>query len=279
MRKVIFFLVLIVLVSCERSNDITYSLPYEGVKKVIYGFITIGEKTRVEIFNTSPTLENKPDFIPEANFQVIIFENDKAIDTLNKENNHYFSESVFFPEKAYHISTFDGKNRLNSEKVVIPKKVSIKKCNFIPNQDFSFILLNLEFEDNPLTNDFYVFKTEKYINGKIKQEGALNSNAKFAFNDILLDKDIENNTYQKEIESKVVVYGNNGERQEKIIDSVKITILHLSEDFYKFQKSLNENNTELGSLGAYSKPLWTNIPNAYGVVGGLSYSHYTLKVK
>ncbi len=279
MYKYIKFLFIFLLASCENSKEIKYDLPFQGAKNVFYGFLVNGGKSRIEVLQITPVLDENPDFSNEKIESIFLVKENKIIDTFTKMNNLFFYDKILISDAKYLIKIKSKEGVFNSDLIQIPQQTIIKKCDFSFNKDTSILKLKLAFEDNPLTEDYYIFNLKKYIKGKIIQELFQSDNQLFSFHNITKDENLVSSIYLDDVITKTPIFDNGKYMGLKKIDSLKIELLHISDEYYRFQQSVNSNSVELGSIAAYSNPTWTNIPNAYGVIGGVTVSEYTIKLK
>ncbi len=279
MYKYIKILFILTLIGCENSKEIKYDLPFQGTKNVFYGFLVNGGKSRIEVLQTTPVLDENPKFNNEKVESIFLVKENKIIDTFTKMNNLFFYDKILLSDEKYLIKVQSKEGIFNSDLVQIPPKTLIKKCDFSFNKDTSILKLKLAFEDNPFTKDYYIFNLKKYIKGKIIQELFQSDNQLFSFHNITKDENLVNSIYSDDVVAKIPIFDNGKYMGLKKIDSLKIELLHISDEYYRFQQSVNSNSVEVGNIGAYSNPTWTNISNAYGVIGGVSITEYVIKLK
>ena len=317
--KIPFILILLLLVSCQKEIEI--DLPVNELNVVVHSYlspsITLDSNSvGVEIQTTQALNSQTIKYITDAT--VVLTEDNVIIDTLiyATDLNRYISQNgVFNPEsgKTYNIEVLSNNKTLASQ-TIIPQVVKIIETNFIPvsykNDDGEAISeVGVVFQDPPNENNYYeilfvnyplnypLFSGDgsNYIYEVFSEDIAIQSESYYpTLIEFYLDKPksllFNDKTFNGElktlsINSRLSQYANPDGfvgPVEFIEQEVKITLRHVTEDYYLYKTKMYDHlyTQEEDILYGVGEPqeLHGNITNGLGVFGSYNSSVHILFV-
>jgi len=304
--KIYAFLVFVFFFSCQKEIEI--DLPVNEPSFVVHCYLSPSNTldsnfVNVELQTTQPLNSQTIKYISDAT--VILTEDNVIVDTLiySTELNRYISQNNLFnteSSKVYNLEIIKGNESLTSQ-TTIPQKVEIIETTFIPvsykdkyaaaisevgivfqdppNEDNFYEILFVNYPKNYPFSPGYVYvydvnsedqaiQSESYYPTLI--EFYLDAPKSLLFNDKTFDGELKTLTlHTRLLQSVGSFYG--FRRQE-----VKITLRHVSEDYYLYKTKMYDHlySQEEDILYGVGEPqeLHSNITNGLGVFGSYNSS-------
>jgi hypothetical protein len=285
-NKIFYFCIALITLfsSCDLEKVISYELPYEGDKLVVWSYIQPNESVEVKVYQTYPPL-GADTLITIADAIVELFEDDILVAILEHSEKGIYNSS-FYPTigKFYHLKV----TAPNFEEIVISEKVQIPNKPSILNVFFTD---SLNFPNNQIEGIF-----------EIKINTA--STTHISFKEILASLDsttsaslrILSTSYYNDCTEKFGIYNGIGMATKCLIDkeriyfnfnysdfkrpeSVIFNLSTLSDSYVKFYLSLENTDIEQG-LSFISEPVnvYTNMQGGYGILAAYNPFEYEFEL-
>ena len=290
--KFFFFLLgfLLLFISCEEETEI--DIPRSEPQIAVSSILIPNKEIEVYIFQSIHVLDTKD--IPVTNAVVTLFSGNHLQEVLEYDSAGIYRSQNIKPEKGCNYSIeviVDGFNKITA-KTSVPYSVSLDSINvdrYVGTSDngFPLSLLNLYFTDtikeltyykyncHACTDSFSLFGTLCFggwfsYDATILEEGNKESDL---FSNKLFEQ--SNNTLNLNYEDPASFFFST----DTVDYTVSAQILSLSEEFYKYQKSLNQYYESMDDIWGINNPpqLYSNINNGYGIFAALAYSEIVTK--
>jgi hypothetical protein len=309
MKKTYYLLLLaLLLFACQKEIEI--DIPEQESTNVVHCYLSPDNNldsnfVNVEIQRTQSLNNQSIQYVTDAT--VVLIEGNISIDTLiySNELNRYVSETnLLTPEsgKVYNLHV-NSNNKVLTSSAVIPEKINIVETTFIPvsfkDQDAAAISeVGIVFQDPPNENNYYeilfVGYPENYPlfsgDGSIvsydvsSEDEAITSESYYPtliefyldkpksllFNDKTFNGELKILTINTRFRQSIGAFY--GFRKQE----VKITLRHVTEDYYLYKTKLYDHlyTQEEDILYGVGEPqeLHSNITNGLGVLGSFNSS-------
>ncbi|MEA3317122.1 MAG: DUF4249 family protein [Bacteroidota bacterium] len=263
--KILFLLLVVVTSSCELSKEIDYDTYYEGDRLMVHGFITPQNGVQVLIKKSvSPNQVLSDDKVQNA--IVTLYEDNLAIQKLQRINDYNFSSDVAFIPKASSFYSIkieaEGLNEALSNRQSLIMPVEIDSLKVIIEENTFYENLVVWFTNGEQFKCGYYLKTYCYINGVIDSS--------------LMGDEIFN---PFGLLNNIVVGTNSVEYQlYDDYDSLRVVLYTLSQDLTTFLGSFqNYESSKEDPFFEQTYPVYSNIENGYGIFASYSYCSKTIK--
>lgn len=304
--KIYIALVLFLAVSCQKEIEI--NIPEQEAVNVVHCYLSPNNDldsnfVNVEIQRTQGLNEQSIKYVTDAT--VVLTENSVSIDTLiySNELNRYISlTNLFNPEsgKMYDLE-INTNNKILTSQTKIPQKIEIVETTLIPisykNKNGEAISeVGIVFQDPPSEANYYeivfvnysvnypfLFQTNYSYNVSSEDEAVtaesyyptliefyLDQPKSLLFNDKTFNGELKN------LSIKTMFSQSFGSFNGFLKQEVKITLRHVSEDYYLYKTKLYDHlyTQKENILSGIGEPqeLHSNITNGLGVFGSYNSS-------
>ena len=257
----------LMILSCERDIEISFEIPFSGNEHTVYSFLTEGDSSFIGVYQNKPVTE---EFInTDTKGATFIFSD--GTNTITEANlNMRTDKYVILPAELnieYSMEVSIDENLYHAHSVVIPPRVSIdsQSVTFIDVQEI--VDVNFNFKDTPDVN-YYSVSISTYVNGELLSGLENIPNLRMTFSDETFKNENYTFTYP-EIRLRDLFL---------VADSLAINLFTVSEEFYQFSKSVNQENSPLQSNFDPRTPIYGNISGANGVFCGFNKTSVGIKL-
>ncbi|MGB3619678.1 MAG: DUF4249 domain-containing protein [Catalinimonas sp.] len=284
---------LVLLTGCER--DLGVDLPYEGPRLVLFGLLTHGEAAEVRVARTyPPTGPQRFDTLTQA--EVVLFENDVAVDTLrHQEGGWYRGTRPLRVGARYAVrAQLDGFPDAESQPELMPDPIRITSYDFSEETSPQFgerpaHVLALRFQDPPNQENFYAVAFEQYNAGQQVNTEIFDMNypfgtptlcalvesssGDFAYRDLCFENgrgfvDVGIELGLSELDRTT------WEIRRDTVDYVVARLYRITEAYYDYLESdYQPEGIEIAFTDAYNP--YSNVVGGYGLVVAQSYDEIT----
>lgn len=310
MKKLLYIILILSIFSCKEKEIEFDGVAAEPVI-ALSAFFTPTEPFVVELTSTQSIIGDQSEKTVLTNGSVTIYDGDKIVEKIlyNPNKRKYIGYLKPSVKKTYTVKASAKNFKSVSAKVYIPEQVEItnvKLADVTPNKsDFE----SGNFGDTKATVTFKIpkekelnyymivlkgdgvdidgYKYERKIPISITSKDAAlagNKNGEMTFGDseyknrfnIFTDELFEEKTYSLSVlfsKYEAQQSGDDSSGYHILVDAnLKVNIQSISEDYFKFLKSY-ENQLDSGD-SPFTEPfqLWTNVTNGTGIVAGYSNS-------
>lgn len=266
-QLVLYFVVILLLTSCELVKQIEFEPDYDGGKIIAHGFISKNSGVQVQISKSVPSNDtHQSSYIPDV--QVTLYADNFPV------SNLYETDSCFF---------------ISPDSIILKEGVAYKII--ITTKDYGtaesgeqYILPSIDIDSLIYRKDTINWKGEKLLYSFYDPEN--NANYYSFYYDAFHDVDLIRSS--KPDDSFILSYFDdrlfNGQktwREESFystfykFDTVLIVgrLFNISKEFKTFLESLNEYEyTKEDPFFEYTSPVYSNIKNGYGIFGSYTFS-------
>ncbi len=282
MRQIIYLTLLILCFSCEKEIS-GIDIPFEGQKLIIISFFNPYENLEVTVYKTIA-----PDALPEHtivnNAMVVLFEDDKAIDTLVFENEKYVSKIVPSINKNYQlIAAATGFPSVKSTIETIPTKSLISEVTQF--KDTTGVKLLINFNNAPNQVSYFDISSNAYFGednqintgiGRLERAPEDGLNCEFIrnnrFSNICFKEESTNITL--EVGGRKIIYNNDGTVDFIPFHKYDVILSTISPSFFEYFRGIDESIESHGDEFSETPLTWTNIENGYGVFAGYDFDTF-----
>lgn len=261
-------LMLVILSSCYREDKIEIEFPFENPGINIFGTISDNGDSKINIDYAinplAPETRKKP-----QSLEGYLLENGKIVDTLQllDGNTGKFNYKVKNDDIPYHVSIVADDQPISCYEVFIPQKINIDSIVTSYEELEDRYYIKAFFNEDLSTKNYYRPELTFYQGNKY-----LSASGHFA--DVTPDKALNEkgiNYMISSFRSNIPIYDETGNYVglEKP-DIVVFKLYSFSEEIYLYQKSIEENGSELGNEFSYQKPLYTNVIGGTGFITSAS---------
>ncbi|HBF89149.1 MAG TPA: hypothetical protein DDX39_10950 [Bacteroidales bacterium] len=292
----LLILFLITIFSCRKIID--YKIPDSGRKLVVNSFFNSEDTIKINLSKSLHILDDAEyEFINDA--VVSIYEDDQFVENLTFTSNGNYTSNYFIPSqgKNYKIVAWNDDFDEVSAIDYVPNSVLINSVdtatttfvsqngtlnNTIEENVYEF---NINFDD-PSGDNYYMIKMQ-YIY-KYQYEGEtftyLYDIYDLKYNDVIIEKFLSN--------QGAVIFSDDLFEGENLNLSlfvskynfytlqtpVIISLYSISEAFYKYSISLDEQQNVAGNPFAEPVQVYNNVTDGYGIFAGYSVEKFTVFV-
>lgn len=277
----IFIIIIVILFGC--SKEVNLNILQNEVKIGIKSLFTSDSLIKIRIEQSvSPTDEFRP---PISNAIIFLIENKNYFDTLENIEGFYISHKTATVDKNYsveiHVPGFKEltANNLIPGKILIQKAVNRDSIGL--DEDGSYLSeARIEFDDDLITTDYYEVKIEKQTLNEFNEvissgrafyrelgkEPILTNEGLLIFYPetlIFTDALFNGQTCDLTVNYICSVY-----YDDNSILQTKVTLNHISEEYYKYVQSLTLYSYSLDNTiwgGAEPINVYSNIENGFGI--------------
>lgn len=247
---------------CGMEKEIDYKTYYAGDEIVVHGFISQDEGVQAIVRKTvSPAQSNNNDTL--INPSVWLYENDKPLTQLiNCSTSKYVSpKGITLSSSAnytIHVSC-NGLEDVVSKQQKLVDRMYIDTAYISANYpSFRTYNVALEFNDIPDENNYFMVQIHKFYNGVDDYK---------AYNEFISAISVKRDAdyFAGKIIQEYEIQNSAGVNNFKGFDSIRFDLITVSEDYYKYGRSVNyydlTNNSEFDE-NVY--PIYSNITNGVG---------------
>ena len=287
MYKIFFFtLVLLVIISCDKTYNSNVDIPYEGDKLVLNGIIS-PDSIRFQLTKSLPITGNftLADYFVK-NSQIWIEDENKqkvGISLISNGFDFFQKTKLLQVEKKYKIfASADGFQTIETEWITIPKSVQLTNNQQELNQfacDCNKLLLS--FQDTEKEKNYYNINFVAFSKGKKYEVEAFLSDAEIKNNRCYTHRGIfDDNCFDGK--NVKLEYGFNrtiaGIPNVSSFDTLQCRFGTVSREAYDYKQS-KDVGTEFISGINDPLPSYKNVINGYGFVFAQNWQNYFIKVK
>ena len=266
----------LVLFSCEFQKTINLEIPTPDDQLAIIAYLApnghslISLTQSVGIFDDSiPT--------PPTHPTCQIYEDGtllQELTTLREDGTFEISSNL--PIKTghtYHLTaSADGLLDIQSQNIEIPVTIPLESASIIDTLDRN-LTVSITFNDPVDQKNYYLLKIDKYIQGQLLPNSTSTEpfiDPAAVFSDISFDGKLHQET------RKINSYGEYM-NEYLPVEKIQLILFSLSPSTYKYFNSLNEYESTASDPTLESFPVYSNIENGYGILGGLSTDTITIQ--
>ncbi|HFU75623.1 MAG TPA: DUF4249 family protein, partial [Arcobacter sp.] len=224
------------------------------------------------LFDDSPQL-------PPDNASCIIYEDgilSKELAAIQQDGTFELPTDIKITAGStyYLTASGDGLPDIYTENIQIPNVIFWKNAIVRDTVDGE-ITIEVSFDDTPGKNNYYVIKMDKYDQG-----GELLTNLSLSepFIDpssVFSDLDFDGKTHKVILKTPRYEYFMN----EAIrTHQIQIVLFSLSKELYSFFNSLNKFESTFSDPTLENYPIYSNVKNGYGILGGFSTDTITIEL-
>lgn len=287
MKKIFFLFSILFLNSCIKTIEI--EIPQDKPKQVLNCLFTANDKISVSITNSTPILEEEYSIIDNAN--IILYEDDKEIETLVYDDGIYKSTTQTDLNKIYKLkSSVVGLETVITEDV-IPEQPTITNIDLVEeayfDSNYEGIIgkTTITIEDNGEQTNFYevlVVRKFYYNDEIITRPTSIEVTSDPVVSNEL---DVQNHPTHlvftdKSFNGRVntIDFDFTNEQHEDVLPlNYKVIIRSISENYYRYKRRLNRHTYfQEGYIGdIFIEPIqmFTNVENGFGIFAG--YNEYS----
>lgn len=291
MRKIKLFCLcgFVLLVSCEKILE--FDFPECEPVPVLNALFSDVNGMELSLTNSYMMSDLHMDYAL-LDADIYLLENNEYVDTLVKDATCYLSDYEMQPGNNYGIVADSPDFATISVADYIPEKPVVNSMEIIDSVFVEFdgsvvFQLNFEFEDDPLTNDYYEFVIYSQFlmeeNGELKENNwtapLSSENDPVLLNENLLEFDSRFFVFSDELFSDKGGYVMNANFRPPSFDYISdfqffLIFRHVSHDYYMYKKQCikhfdNQENDIFEGLGQPVQ-MYSNIEGGLGIFAGFS---------
>ncbi len=271
MRNISLFFILFLLSSCTRSNEINFTIPFEGEKLVIYGIISNDFLPRVTIYKSNDILTEEPDFSVSGVSADLLSAGELPQSFTFTEDMGETEEQIDV-EKFYSISVQRGVEIITSNEVKLPEIIRITDFEATVFPDSSNVSFSFSFLDPDTKGNEYIYQIIKKSEGEIIAESNFNSVDKLDLKGSIPDEDFNGQikTFTLEESMRFPIFEGFEIVGVQMLDEIIIKLYHVSSEITQFNESLDNNSNALGNQFSGQNPPYSNLSGGYGYFGAVA---------
>ncbi|WP_028979463.1 DUF4249 domain-containing protein [Sporocytophaga myxococcoides] len=268
MRLLAYFIISILLFSCNREKNITVELPSYTSQPVVEFYLEPGKPFRL-LLTESAGYFDPPQVTPIEGATVEVVHAGKVyyptskpfgLNPINKKYYNYSTdENTVVPldfDNDFYVSIKDKNGRIIEGRTTIMKPVVIDTISFFTD-DPEKAAIQVKFQDNPATKDYYrIIGIQDSLDGEGKWD--------MVFNDDAIQ------TEQGGIGSNYIFF-----QGSKVI----IQLFHINKDYYDFVTSTKNASDSNGNPFAQPSKIMSNVTGGIGIITGFQPAQKDLIVK
>lgn len=285
-----FVPIAMLVAACSSNDDVILRLPEVQPKLVIGGLQQNGQPWKIWISQSRPVnSENIFDWITNAT--VLISENAAPTEylTLQKTETESFYLGGVSPKigMRYTVTVSAPGFKVASASYTQPDSVSIDSFELTSvvrqGPDLFKVKGTLTFSDPKTTTDYYevvlgATEQKKYNSNDLLENTWISvPNPRFIFGDLLLASDTDFNGEKIMLEFEASISRFDFEAQKtKDIKHAHILLRHVTEDYYRYYKTLVQSGKNIIDPYAVHTNVYNNVENGFGLFAGYTETHRTI---
>lgn len=269
---ILIFSCFLLLINCERINELELELPFEGEEFSVYAFLTESDSSYTAIFKNKPVLEEFSG-VETMNAKFNIKSINSEVECIElKDNSELLSRLSLNTKESYSVEANLDLESYQSNLISIPPKVYIDSIDVIPFANRDDINLDIHFTDHPEV-DFYSISILIFYEGEVLEDRLNIPELKDVFDDTQSFNSIITKEFSEfDISPFLSVI------PPLVADSINVNLYSLSREFYEFSQALNAENETLSSISDQETFFFSNIEGARGFAGGFNKTSFGIKL-
>ncbi len=233
-------------IACEREKKLTFEIPFEGEKLVVYGYLNEDGTSEIEVYKSQPVGDdfiNSPLPFSEIKAQLLSLNGDSVPYYFDKNKGKCLLTGSLGADYTLAVQA-DGLS-VTSSTVSLPTKVKIDSVLYTFSLDSANISMRIFFTPPTGITGYYAMGVDKIISDSIVESMDFKA-VVVSTDNVLSPYELDRKIYRRDADKFVVKF------------------YSLSHHVYDFYESVRQNSGEFGSHISDKTPLWTNIIGGYG---------------
>lgn len=264
--KVLVVICLVFLSACEHEKEIPFTMPFEGVRLVVYGVLH-DENHQIEVYRTQRSGYQSPPSILK-NIEARMVDDIGNQVPFSFQNNKGNCDLALSSSRKYHVEVRHKDLFVTSETLSPLPKIAIDSVTHYYKEDSSEVNISLFFTDPPSPHNFYQYQYNLY-----DAQGEFIQSKKLDLRNLIHDTEFNGQSYSISIPQKITfpVFGENYVfLGVKKVQKIELVLLHISEHLHLFNQSIQSQDQDFSSQFVERPPPYSNIKEGYGYFVGMA---------